>query len=390
MDTRFEELICHFLEETILHKDTSLELYHGSMDNSIHLAYHRLFHYMKDIYTIYSEQHWRENKYNDKIPLEYIEKHIEDIDWDWGFHGLSRNVFITVEFVEKHLDKPWHWGEYGLSSNPNMTIEFIERHRDKPWDYGKYGLSSNPCITSEFVERQRHKLWSWNTLAQNPSIHIDTFNQFIHNQELDRGIHIFQGLSKNPSITKEFIEEHIYKYWDFKSLSINPVIMGDFVEVHPNKPWNYWYGLSGNPSISLEYIEQHPEQEWNWGKISSHPDLTMEFVEAHLDKYWNWGRGGLSCHPNITVDFIQKHGDKPWDWGYEGISSNPNLTIHFIKDNMDKPWYWGIGGLLSNPFTREKNDLYEKYNIEIKNMVDKNMNGIGYNYLPQVILNFCV
>ena len=31
--------------------------------------------------------------------------------WDWGEFGLSVNMAITPEFVEKFIDKPWHWGE---------------------------------------------------------------------------------------------------------------------------------------------------------------------------------------------------------------------------------------------------------------------------------------
>lgn len=368
-NSSFEEIICSFLEKTILQKNKPLKPYHGSMDISIHIGYHRLIHYMKDVYAIYSDKHRATNIYNDKIPLECIEKHIEYIDWDWGFNGLSRNEFITVEFVEKHLDKPWQWGEYGLSSNPNMTMKFIERHMDKPWDYGKYGLSSNLCITTEFVNRYRHKLWCWNILAENPSISIDTFNQFIHYPELDRGIHIFQGLSKNPEIKSEFIEEYIHEYWNFKTLSINPVITDEFVELHPNKPWNYWYGLSGNPSISLEYVEQHQDKDWNLAKLSSHSDLTMVFIESHLDKYWNWERGGLSSHPNITTEFIERNHDKPWDWG--------------------------LSGLLSNPFTQEYYKIQSKikrayYKNEVINVLYHIIKGISIEHLSNIIITFSV
>ena len=98
-NSSFEEIICSFLEKTILQKNKPLKPYHGSMDISIHIGYHRLIHYMKDVYAIYSDKHRATNIYNDKIPLEYIEKHIEDIDWDWGLSGLLSNPF-TQEYYK--------------------------------------------------------------------------------------------------------------------------------------------------------------------------------------------------------------------------------------------------------------------------------------------------
>ena len=34
-----------------------------------------------------------------------------------------------MEIIEKYPDKPWSW--FGVSKNPNITIEFIEKHIDK-------------------------------------------------------------------------------------------------------------------------------------------------------------------------------------------------------------------------------------------------------------------
>jgi len=51
-NSSFEEIICSFLEETILQKNKPLKPYHGSMDISIHIGYHRLIHYMKKKYFL--------------------------------------------------------------------------------------------------------------------------------------------------------------------------------------------------------------------------------------------------------------------------------------------------------------------------------------------------
>ena len=54
---------------------------------------------------------------------------------------MSNNPSVTLEFIEKHIDKPWDWGSTGLSINPSITLEFIEKHIDKPWDWGPKGMS---------------------------------------------------------------------------------------------------------------------------------------------------------------------------------------------------------------------------------------------------------
>ena len=53
-----------------------------------------------------------------------------------------------VKLVLNFPDKPWDW--YGLSRNLNVTFDIVERHPDKPWDWK--GLSWNPNVTFDIVE----------------------------------------------------------------------------------------------------------------------------------------------------------------------------------------------------------------------------------------------
>ena len=61
---------------------------------------------------------------------------------------ISRNPTITLEFIEKNINKPWNWGKKGLSNNPNITPDFIEKFIEKPWEWGKKGLSRNSKYNS--------------------------------------------------------------------------------------------------------------------------------------------------------------------------------------------------------------------------------------------------
>jgi len=53
-------------------------------------------------------------------------------EWDKFSWYLSQNPNITIEFIEKYIDKPWNWKF--LTENPSLTMKFIEKYPDKPWD----------------------------------------------------------------------------------------------------------------------------------------------------------------------------------------------------------------------------------------------------------------
>ena len=42
------------------------------------------------------------------------------------------NPNMTMEMIEKHLEKSWNWS--GISCNPNITMDMIEKHPEKPWE----------------------------------------------------------------------------------------------------------------------------------------------------------------------------------------------------------------------------------------------------------------
>ena len=71
---------------------------------------------------------------------------------------------IYYKFLKKNHNV--YWGECGLSSNPAITMEFIEKHIDKDWDWGEYGLSTHPMIKGmnmwieEKVKKRKKELYT--------------------------------------------------------------------------------------------------------------------------------------------------------------------------------------------------------------------------------------
>ena len=50
------------------------------------------------------------------------------------------------------------------------------------------------------------------------------------------------------------------------------------IDMYPDKPWD-WEGISRNPNITMEFIEANPDKDWNWHLISRtinlFPDTTL-------------------------------------------------------------------------------------------------------------------
>lgn len=148
---------------------------------------------------------------NHDISLEEIQTLAPPSALDRTFYSLiSRCDKVTPDVVECNLDKGWDWGLYGLSQNRSMTLEFIERHFDKPWSWES--LSRNPVIDEEFVLRHSDKPWSLPNLSQNASISLDFISESIlGDPKLDDLLRRLAQLDVllNPNLTPEFLMDHV-------------------------------------------------------------------------------------------------------------------------------------------------------------------------------------
>ena len=70
-------------------------------------------------------------------------------------------------------------------------------------------------------------------------------------------------------------------------LSENPAITEEIITTNINLSWN-WHYISKNISISLEFIDQHKDELDNYVGLSQNPNLTLNYIENNLDKEWSW------------------------------------------------------------------------------------------------------
>jgi len=61
----------------------------------------------------------------------------------------------------------------------------------------------------------------------------------------------------------------------------------DLVKANLHKNWS-WYGLSMNPNITWQDVQNNPELPWSWEQLSLHPELKWDFVKKHPVKPWDW------------------------------------------------------------------------------------------------------
>lgn len=227
---------------------------------------------------------------NKNLSLEFIEKYI-DRDWDW--EAISRNPNLTLEFIEKYIEKSWDW--YGcLATHTCITIDFIFEHEDKQWNWRE--LSSNPKITVDFIEKHLDKEWYWYGISRNPNVTLEFIEKY---QTKDWN---WDVIISKPYITLEIIEQILNKDCGCFISPKNWTLC--------NKNWSWYNGISRNPNLTLEFIEKYIEKDWDWGEISRHQILTIEFVQKYIEKDWDWSFWGIPHNHYLTMDFIEAFVDK--------------------------------------------------------------------------------
>ncbi len=206
----------------------------------------------------------------------------------------------------------------------------------------------------------------------------DYYWNFILNN-LDKDLS-WEGLSLNPNITMDIIDNYNYLPWIWEKVSCNPNITIDFLLKYINKDWD-WFSLSEN--MNLDIIENNLNLPWDWDGISNNKNINIEFILKYKNHPFCWN--SLSSHSNIIIDhIINTKKILPWRWKY--IMLNPNITIDFInkyKNKID----WNI--LSNNPSINnyENNQIinYDEYNITSSpnfnlDYID-NLNNINWKYL---------
>mgnify|MGYP001595459178 CR=1 FL=1 len=277
-------------------------------------------------------------------------------EWLWDWDNLSANPAIPSWFIDKHIGlhnynyglsasniNKFNWGTFGLPSNPAITPELVIYYGQIPqlFFWSPYlDLSRNPSITPEFIMDNRNKHWNWGLdgLSENSAITPDLINA-----NLDKSWRWnARGLSCNPSITLEFIEQHLDKQWDWHCFGL-PANPGIIIGTNWDKPIFASHPLTGDAmrTISNFWIQSCTAMSTNICITPQYINVKLrqnqsrrnnpDFYDMYDISDFNWKNNGLSSNRAVTPKFVLENLDKPWDWGGFGLSANSSMTVEFFE-----------------------------------------------------------
>jgi hypothetical protein len=64
--------------------------------------------------------------------------------------GSPYNKLSLQELIELNEQEEFNWKNVFVCTSPNITLEFIEKYIDKPWDWSR--LSVNPNLTQNLSQ----------------------------------------------------------------------------------------------------------------------------------------------------------------------------------------------------------------------------------------------
>jgi hypothetical protein len=66
-----------------------------------------------------------------------------------------------------------------------------------------------------------------------------------------------------------------------------------------NEMFRAWRGISKNPNITMDIIEQNKQYPWEYKYVSENPNLTFEFIQNNINVSWDWYK--ISKNPNNSL-----------------------------------------------------------------------------------------
>ena len=120
---------------------------------------------------------------NKNVNLEFY-LYFKDLNWDYYYLSESNYIEDIINYLDSNTinDYFFNWGSpvglmhetmYGISDNKGLSLEFIEKHIDKlNFDY----LSNNNNLDDNFIKKYKDRDWNIDKLIKNKNLSIDIIN----------------------------------------------------------------------------------------------------------------------------------------------------------------------------------------------------------------------
>lgn len=124
-----------------------------------------------------------------EIDIDFLRKNKDRVCF------YTNSLFATEKEITENQDLPWQWS--AISKNSNISLEFLEKNIEK---ISFIWLSSNPIITTEFIVKHKNQNWDWRSLTTNLFLfHHDLCDKKIKSDVLCRR-KLFLQLKRNKYI----------------------------------------------------------------------------------------------------------------------------------------------------------------------------------------------
>ena len=206
--------------------------------------------------------------------------------------------------------------------------------------FNNTSLSRNPSITWDFVLKYPQISWNYAIMCANPNISFDIFK----NNLLDKSDEKTIGrlITLNPNITLDDVLANPDIDWDMQVLQSHPNITFDMVGKYPFTNISMEY-LSRNPNITDEIVLANTQLKWDINALAYNPLITIETLDIYTKIYYGYKTFSAfySLNPNLTVKYIAEN--LKYAWKFDLLLTNPAFGYSEIKQihklfnqNIDK------------------------------------------------------
>jgi len=285
-------------------------------------------------------KNWNWRELSLYISMEFLEKHLTDLNckWNWNWDEISKHV--SMEFLEKHLTDlncKWNWDEIGK----HVSMEFLEKHLDTiedcnticKWNWDTISL----YVSMEFLEKHlNNKIckWNWDNISLRVSM------EFLE-KNLTNIICKWNWLYISNHVSIEFLEKNLdNKICKWKRVFIIKNVGIKFLIENLNNPNNEldnkWKLISDHFGMNLleknsgKLVSSKIPGNNSWYSDYINNFVSMDILEKNLYDYsWDW----YILSKRVSMEFLEKHivaikDCKPeGKWDFTQLIKNVNIDL---------------------------------------------------------------
>lgn len=238
---------------------------------------------------------------------------------------FSRHGRFSLDFVNKHAQRPWRW--YILASR--FSIREMVKFPHLPWTRDASSVSG---ITIEIVRSNPNFPWYWDRLST-------LFDLTVIRQNM--GLEWRWGMISRKSSWKTMMENPDLP-WVKSEIARNEDEDINLILSLVKEPWFSIKKLSFNHNLPLEFVDQNPDLDWSWISLSKNPNIAVPYM-------------------------IFKYPHKPWEYGC--IEDGWKLFEDLIKIEMMREYFSAKVIQKNWRYYRKNPDYYMCKRVQIRDLM---------------------